>query len=58
MSRRMKKKRRKGGENTKSLEMMVTEDKGRLAVMEKGKIIGLITRNGVARYIQIRKEIS
>ena len=34
---------------------MVTEDKGRLAVMEKGKITGLITRNGVARYIQIRK---
>jgi len=43
---------------TKSLEMMVTEDRGRLAVMEKGKIIGLITRNGVARYIQIRKEIA
>jgi len=43
---------------TKSLEMMVTEDKGRLAVMEKGKIVGLITRNGVARYIQIRKEIA
>jgi len=43
---------------TKSLEMMVTEDKGRLAVMEKGKVIGLITRNGVARYIQIRKEIA
>lgn len=46
------------GPLSKSLEMMVTEDKGRLAVMEKGKIIGLITRNGVARYIQIRKEIS
>jgi Zn-dependent protease len=43
---------------TKSLEMMVTEDKGRLAVMDKGKIVGLITRNGVARYIQIRKEIA
>ncbi|MGD9576826.1 MAG: M50 family metallopeptidase [Syntrophorhabdus sp.] len=43
---------------TKSLETMVTEDRGRLAVMEKGKIIGLITRNGVARYIQIRKEIA
>ena len=46
------------GPLSKSLEMMVTEDKGRLAVMEKGKIIGLITSNGVARYIQIRKEIS
>ena len=37
---------------------MVTEDKGRLAVMENGQIVGLITRNGVARYMQIRKEIS
>jgi hypothetical protein len=37
---------------------MVTEDKGKLAVMEKGKIIGLKTRNGVACYIQIRKEIA
>lgn len=43
---------------TKALEMMVTEDKGRLAVMNKGKLAGLITRNGVARYIQIKKEIS
>lgn len=42
----------------KALEMMVTEDKGRLAVMEKGKIVGLITRNGVARYIQVKREIS
>jgi Zn-dependent protease len=43
---------------TKALEMMVTEDKGRLAVMNKGKLAGLITRNGIARYIQIKKEIS
>lgn len=42
---------------TKTLEMMVTEDKGRLAVMDKDKIVGLITRNGVARYLQIRKNI-
>jgi len=43
---------------TKALEMMVTEDKGRLAVIERDKLVGLITRNGVARYVQIRKEIS
>ncbi len=43
---------------TKALEMMVTEDKGRLAVIERDKLVGLITRNGVARYVQIRKELS
>ncbi len=42
----------------KALEMMVTEDKGRLVVMNEGKMVGLITRNGVARYIKIKKELS
>lgn len=41
-----------------SLEKMITEDKGRLAVMDNGRIAGLITRNGVARYVQMRKEMS
>ena len=35
------------------LELMITEDKGRLVVTENGNIIGLITRNGIARYIQV-----
>ena len=39
---------------TKALELMIKEDKGRIVVTEKGKIIGLITRNGIARYVQIR----
>jgi Zn-dependent protease/CBS domain-containing protein len=41
----------------KSLELMISEDKGRLVVTEKGNIIGLITRNGIARYVQIMGEI-
>jgi CBS domain-containing protein len=38
----------------KALELMIKEDKGRIAVTEKDKIIGLITRNGIAQYVQIR----
>ncbi|MDI6800517.1 MAG: site-2 protease family protein [Thermodesulfovibrionales bacterium] len=37
----------------KALEIMITEDKGRLVVTDKGNIISLITRNGIARYVQI-----
>jgi predicted transcriptional regulator len=36
------------------LELMIKEDKGRVVVTEKDKIIGLITRNGIARYAQIK----
>jgi Zn-dependent protease/predicted transcriptional regulator len=35
------------------LEMMINEDQGRLLVIEQGRIAGLITRNGIAQYIQI-----
>ncbi|HAM53269.1 MAG TPA: hypothetical protein DCP92_22175 [Nitrospiraceae bacterium] len=37
----------------KALEVMITEDKGRIAVAENGKVVGLITRNGIARYMQL-----
>ena len=37
----------------KALELMITKDKGRIAVTEDHNIIGLITRNGIARYLQI-----
>jgi Zn-dependent protease/predicted transcriptional regulator len=40
----------------KALEVMISEDKGRLVVTEKGKVIGLITRNGIARYVQMKGE--
>ncbi len=38
----------------KALELMIKEDKGRIVVTEGDKIIGLITRNGIARYVQIK----
>lgn len=41
----------------KAMELMISEDKGRLVVTEKGGVIGLITRNGIARYLQIKSEI-
>lgn len=37
-----------------ALELMIKEDKGRIIVMENDKIVGLITRNGIARYLQIK----
>lgn len=37
----------------KALETMIREDTGRLVVKEEDKITGLITRNGIARYLQI-----
>lgn len=38
----------------KALELMIKEDKGRIIVMENDKVVGLITRNGIARYLQIK----
>jgi Zn-dependent protease/CBS domain-containing protein len=37
----------------KALELMIKEDKGRVVVTEKNSVIGLITRNGISRYLQI-----
>jgi Zn-dependent protease/CBS domain-containing protein len=37
----------------KVLELMISEDKGRLIVIKNGELVGLITRNGITRYIQI-----
>ena len=41
------------GDVMKALEVMTTEDKGRAVVTEAGKVVGLITRNGIARYVQL-----
>lgn len=41
-------------EAMKALELMIKEDKGRLVILENNKLSGLITRNGIARYVQIR----
>lgn len=38
----------------RALEAMIREDKGRLVIIENGKLRGLITRNGIARYVQIK----
>jgi len=38
----------------KAIELMIKEDKGRIIVTESDKVIGLITRNGIARYLQIK----
>ncbi len=37
----------------KALEQMINEDKGRLVVTGNGDITGIITRNGIAKYMQI-----
>ncbi|MCX8030031.1 MAG: site-2 protease family protein [Thermodesulfovibrionales bacterium] len=37
----------------KALELMINEDAGRLIVRDDKKIVGLITRNGIAQYVQI-----
>jgi len=44
-------------EAIRALERIINEDKGRLAVLENGKLIGLITRTGIARYMQLRGEM-
>lgn len=36
-----------------ALQMMLQEDKGRIVVTEDDALVGLITRNGIARYLQI-----
>lgn len=41
----------------KALEQMINMDKGRLIVMDRGKMVGLITRNGIAKYVQVAREI-
>lgn len=38
----------------RALEIMIREDKGRLVIIENGRLSGLITRNGIARYVQIK----
>lgn len=47
-------------ENTalKALELMINEDKGRLVVIEKGNVTGIITRNGIAKYASIMEKQS
>ncbi len=38
----------------KALELMIKEDKGRIIVTDRDQVVGLITRNGIARYVQLK----
>lgn len=38
----------------KALGLMLKEDKGRLVIIENGKLAGMITRTGIAQYVQVR----
>ena len=40
-----------------ALEKMIKNDVGRLIVLNEGKILGMITRNGIAKYLEIKKYI-
>ena len=43
---------------TKALELMISADRGRLAVVSSdGRLLGIITRNGIARCIQVAREV-
>jgi Zn-dependent protease/CBS domain-containing protein len=37
----------------RALESMIRQDKGRLVIVQDGKLKGMITRNGIARYVQV-----
>lgn len=41
-----------------ALEKMIRNDVGRLVVIENEKISGMITRNGIAKYLEIKKFIT
>jgi CBS domain-containing protein len=38
----------------KALEQMLREGQGRLTVVQEGRLVGLITRSGVNRFLQLR----
>lgn len=42
----------------KALQFMIQEDKGRIIVVKNDTVTGLVTRNGIARYLQIKREVS
>ena len=42
---------------SEALRRMVESDVGRLLVMEQGRLAGLITRSGVARFVQLKTQL-
>ena len=41
----------------RALQLMIQEDEGRIVVTKNGEIAGLVTRNKIARYLQVRREV-
>ncbi|MCX7988216.1 MAG: site-2 protease family protein [Thermodesulfovibrio sp.] len=41
-----------------ALERMIRNDMGRLVILEEGKISGMITRNGIAKYLEVKGYIT
>ncbi|MEM3101689.1 MAG: CBS domain-containing protein [Candidatus Nitrosotenuis sp.] len=41
----------------RALEKMIKDDTGRLVIIEGDRIVGMITRNGIARYVQIKESL-
>ena len=42
---------------SEALRKMVESDSGRLLVTDAGRVVGLITRTGVTRFIQLKTEL-
>ena len=40
---------------TVAMERMFHDDRSRLVVMEDGKVLGLVTRSGIARFLDLRQ---
>jgi Zn-dependent protease/CBS domain-containing protein len=40
-----------------AVRRMVQADTGRLVVLDGGRVVGLLTRSGIARYVQLRAEL-
>ena len=43
---------------TDAIRQMAAVDSGRLLVVDQGKLVGLITRTGVTRYVQAKTQLS
>jgi CBS domain-containing protein len=39
------------------LEKMIQEDKGRFLVIKNDRLVGIITRSGIANYLKIKGEL-
>lgn len=42
----------------KALEKMIKNDMRRLIILEDGKLTGMITRNGIAKYLEVKRALT